>query len=166
MVILQHVFLSCLQGPIYDFHNPIQNCFWPWYKDEYSANSESLQNQIRGRTFWFPTNLVKEWLRAQVHWYTNNTYKPIQYSTIQIHVRSSPVSMVRERITWLAELTWVEPWPANIGDFTKYGQSVPRPDPTRGVGIAHFQLWGRRQPSCAQTVPFFSAWIYFPNTVK
>ena len=29
-----------------------------------------------------------------------------------------------------------------IGDFTKYGQPVPRPDPTRGVGIAHFQLWG------------------------
>ena len=25
-----------------------------------------------------------------------------------------------------------------IGDFTKYGQPVPRPDPTRGVGIAHF----------------------------
>ena len=42
-----------------------------------------------------------------------------------------------------------------IGDFTKYGQPVPRPDPTWGVGIAHFQLWGWRYPSCAQTVPFF-----------
>ena len=41
------------------------------------------------------------------------------------------------------------------GDFTKYGQPVPRPDPTWGVGIAHFQLWGWRYPSCAQTVPFF-----------
>ena len=35
------------------------------------------------------------------------------------------------------------------GDFTKYGQPVPRPDPTWGVGIAHFQLWGWRYPSCA-----------------
>ena len=29
-------------------------------------------------------------------------------------------------------------WWAN-GDFTKYGQPVPRPDPTWGVGIAHYQ---------------------------
>ena len=27
-----------------------------------------------------------------------------------------------------------------IGDFKKCGQPVPRPDPTWGVGIAHFQL--------------------------
>ena len=50
------------------------------------------------------------------------------------------------------------------GDFTKHGQPVPRPDPTWGVGIAHFQLWGWRYPTCAQTVPFYSAWKYFPNT--
>ena len=50
------------------------------------------------------------------------------------------------------------------GDFTKYGQPVPRPDPTWGVGIAHYQLWGWRYPSCAQTVPFFSVWIYLPST--
>ena len=55
---------------------------------------------------------------------------------------------------------------SHTGDFTKYGQPVPRPDPTQGVRIAHFQLWGWRYPSCAQTVPFFSAWIYFPNAVK
>ena len=54
--------------------------------------------------------------------------------------------------------------PTGIGDFTKYGQPVPRPDPTWGVGIVHFQLWGWRYPSCAQTVPFFSVWIYLPNT--
>ena len=42
------------------------------------------------------------------------------------------------------------------GDFTKYGQPVPRPDPTRGVGIAHFQLWGEGN-SRALTLPFFSA---------
>ena len=53
-----------------------------------------------------------------------------------------------------------------IGDFTKYGQPVHRPNPTRGVGIVHFQLWGWRYPSCAQTVPSFSAWLYFPNTMK
>ena len=41
------------------------------------------------------------------------------------------------------------------GDFTKYGQPVPRPDPTWGVGLGHVQLWGWRYPSCAQTVPFF-----------
>ena len=40
-------------------------------------------------------------------------------------------------------------WPAvrgkylvSIGDFTKYGQPGPRPDPTLRVEIAHFQLWG------------------------
>ena len=49
-----------------------------------------------------------------------------------------------------------------IGDFTKYGQPVSRTDP--GFGIAHFQLWGWRYPSRAQTVPFSSAWIYFPNS--
>ena len=61
-----------------------------------------------------------------------------------------------------------EPIPVKspMGIFTKYGQTVPRPDPTWGVGIAHFQLWRWRYPSCVQTVPFFSAWIYFPNTVK
>ena len=49
------------------------------------------------------------------------------------------------------------------GDFTKYGQTVPRRDPTWGVGIAHFQLWGWRYPSYAQTVPFFSPHGYiFP----
>ena len=41
-----------------------------------------------------------------------------------------------------------------IGDFTKYGQPVPHPDPTWRVGILHFQLWGWRYPSGAQTVSF------------
>ena len=34
-----------------------------------------------------------------------------------------------------------------IGDFTKYGQPVPQPDPTRRVGIAYCLLWRRRHPS-------------------
>ena len=32
---------------------------------------------------------------------------------------------------------------AVIGDFTKYGQPVPRPDPTWGVGIAHYRRFYR-----------------------
>ena len=34
-----------------------------------------------------------------------------------------------------------------IGVFTKYGQPVPQPDPTRRVGIAYCLLWRRRHPS-------------------
>ena len=45
--------------------------------------------------------------------------------------------------------------------FTKYGQPVPRLDPTWRVEIAHVQLWGWRYSSCALTVPFSSA---FYNT--
>ena len=62
-------------------------------------------------------------------------------------------------LSWLYIIAYVI-----SGDFTKYGQPVPRPDPTWGVGIAQYQLWGWRYPSCAQTVPFFSVWIYLPNT--
>ena len=53
-----------------------------------------------------------------------------------------------------------------IGDFTKYGHPVPRFDPTRGVGIAHFQFWGWRYPSCAQTVPFFLRMDIFSQYAK
>ena len=56
----------------------------------------------------------------------------------------------------LSGLVGLSAGPQCIGDFTKYGQPVPRPDPTRGVGIAHFQLWGEGN-SRALTLPFFSA---------
>ena len=47
------------------------------------------------------------------------------------------------------------------GDFTKYGQPVPRPNPTWRIGIAHFQLWGSRYPSCALTVQPLSAFYRY-----
>ena len=79
-----------------------------------------------------------------------------------------PSSFVIRGQTWpygrVGSVCRVDPCKISNGDFTKYGQPVPRPDPTWGVGIAHYQLWGWRYPSCAQTVPFFSVWIYLPNT--
>ena len=57
---------------------------------------------------------------------------------------------------------WYELWEVGvIGDLTKY---VTRPDPTWGVGIAHFQLWGWRYPSCAKgNYPFSTADKLFFN---
>ena len=43
---------------------------------------------------------------------------------------------------------------ATNGVLTNHGQPVPRPDPTWRVGIAHFQQWGWRYPSCAHSTDF------------
>ena len=60
------------------------------------------------------------------------------------------------------------PHPHFSGPWGLYKIWLTRPspglDPTWGVRIDHFQLWGWRYPSCAQTVPFFSVWMYLSNT--
>ena len=51
--------------------------------------------------------------------------------------------------------TECQPWPdwslVLLGILQIMVNLSPRPDSTRRVGIAHFQLWGWRYPSCAQS---------------
>ena len=95
-------------------------------------------------------------MESQVYALTTTDVQHLTYELTEWQNLQHPF----DRNTHMARKDWMWSFMARhptltIGDFTKYGQPVPRPDPTWGVGIAHFQLWGWRYPSCAQTVPFF-----------